>query len=247
MSYKNILFYLFSFASINHVLATNLKIGLVTEVDFPVYKDTKNDLTVLPLLDYDNGTVYIDGFDMGAYLYQNDQHELAINANYHDNGFRPKDSSNEHMQKLDKRHETIMLGVNYTHIANWGVIDTRFNTDILGKNKGFLADVGYLAVFQKKHFTFAPKIGVSWHSNHYNNYYYGVSQQESKKTGFQSYQSRQSIQPYLEMNMNYQISPKVDIFFSGRYEQLRSQIKNSPIVEKSYAPSIQLGMKYQFQ
>ena len=224
--------------------AGDLKLGVATSVDFSAYKGGKNDISVWPIIDYKNDFLYVDGTEAGVYLYQTDRHEIAITAYHNHQSFHPKDSDDEQMKKLKARHSTMMAGINYTYQNSWGAIDTQFTADTLNQNKGYSADLAYVGAIQKKRVTVAPRVGLLWHSNQYNNYYYGVSEQEARQTGFNQYQSKQGLKPYLELNINYQVSPKWDLFFSGRYEQLSHTIKNSPIVDKSNTSSIQLGIKF---
>lgn len=227
------------------LFAHDIKLGTVVEVSSSAYKGLGSDLTFLPVLDYDNDQIYIDGAEAGAYFYQSKQHELSVIVNYHNVGFRPKDSSDSRMKKLDRRYETVMAGLNYTYMGNWGAMDAQVMTDVLNKNNGIIVDIGYIAFLQKEPFIFAPKIGLIWQNAHYTNYYYGVTKEESAQSSFNPYSSKQSINPYIELNMNYQMSPKFDLFLSGKYEFLNKQIKNSPIVDRKNTASIQLGFKYQ--
>lgn len=222
------------------------ELGAQVEFNSPLYKGTKREFKVLPVVNFDNKRVYIEGMEAGVYLYQSEKHEWRFNSEYYDIAFNPKDSSDAQIKQLDKRRATIMSGIDYLYKGKWGGINLNVSADVLNKNKGFVADVSYIALVEKNQFTVMAKAGAKWQSDRFNNYYYGVSKNESHRANIPFYESKQGINPYLELGINYQATPKWGVFILGEHAFLNKNIKNSPIISKKTDTTIKVGAKYTF-
>jgi hypothetical protein len=51
--------------------------------------------------------------------------------------------------------------------------------------------------------TLTPGIGVQYSSENYNDYYYGVSKNESRRSGLKTYGADDGWDPYLELTASY--------------------------------------------
>ena len=161
-------------------------------------------------------------------------------------GYRPGDSDDDRMKKLDKRRGTLMAGLAYTHNADWGILRTTFTGDTLDYSNGMIGDFAYLYKFELDAFTLVPGVGVTWSSKNQNKYYYGVSDNESRRSGLDSYTPSDSWAPYVELSANYKINKDWNAFFMGRYIKLSDEVKDSPMVDKSYTGVLMTGVSYSF-
>ena len=71
----------------------------------------------------------------------------------------------------------------YSHNAEWGTLRTTFTGDTLNNSNGTVGDVTYLYKFNLDALTLVPGVGVMWNSKNQNKYYYGVSANESRRSG----------------------------------------------------------------
>ncbi len=78
-----------------------------------------------------------------------------------------------------------------------------------------------------------PGIGPEWNSDNQNEYYYGVSQHESNRSGMRSYDPDSSWNPYLELSANYRFLGDWSVYGAARYTRLSNEITDSPMVDKS--------------
>ena len=58
-----------------------------------------------------------------------------------------------------------------------------FTGDTLNNSNGLVGDVTYLYKFNLDALTLVPGVGVMWNSKNQNKYYYGVSANESRRSG----------------------------------------------------------------
>ncbi|MGY2950158.1 outer membrane scaffolding protein for murein synthesis (MipA/OmpV family) [Ewingella americana] len=104
----------------------------------------------------------------------------------------------------------------------------------------------YLYTFHQDNWALVPGIGVQWSSSNQNQYYYGINSNESRRSGLNSYSPDDSFSPYLELSAKYDINKDWQAFFMGRYIRLDSEVKDSPMVDKSYSGMLWTGVTYSF-
>lgn len=150
------------------------------------------------------------------------------------------------MKGLDKRRMTLMGGATYRHTADWGIVRTSLLGDVLNNSNGMIWDLTYLYRFQMGDFSLTPGIGATWNSANQNRYYYGVSGHESARTGISRYNPDDSWSPYVELSASYQIAPQWNASVMGRYIRFDSEIKDSPMIDKSGQALIWTGVSYTF-
>ncbi|MEG1348127.1 MAG: MipA/OmpV family protein, partial [Hafnia sp.] len=87
---------------------------------------------------------------------------------------------------------------------------------------------------------------VTWNSANQNDYYFGVSGSESNRSGYKRYTADDSWNPYVELTARYQINSSWNAFFTGRYIRLSDEVKDSPMIDKSYSGLLWTGVTYTF-
>ncbi|MGJ5666019.1 MipA/OmpV family protein [Morganella morganii] len=219
-------------------------VGSVAEL-YP-YKGLGSDLTVVPVFNYNGDVFFVRGAMVGLYLWDTPVDTLAININYSPLHFKPRDSNDEKLKCLNNRRSTAMAGITYNYNAPWGILRTSVSADILNKNNGVIADASYSYMFSMNELTLTPGIGIGWKDKRFNNYYYGVSVNEAQKSGLENYDVGSGISPFIEFSASYNIYNNWNLFITGRYSKIDSDIRNSPMVDKSYSGFAFTGIIYSF-
>ncbi|WP_369788038.1 MipA/OmpV family protein [Rouxiella sp. WC2420] len=200
----------------------------------------------LPVINYDGDTFYVHTLVAGYNLWKDQQNQLSIIAGYNPFSFRPGHSDNEQLKRLKKRHGTLMAGLAYSYNAEWGTIRTTLTGDTLDNSNGIVGDVAYLYAIKGDNWAVVPGVGVTWDSANQNKYYYGISNRESYRSGLESYKPNDSFTPYVEVSAKYSFNPQWQAFVTGRYTRLTNEIKDSPMVNKSYTGLLMTGVTYTF-
>ncbi|MFI3309005.1 MipA/OmpV family protein [Ewingella allii] len=221
-------------------------LGASALVDVNPYKGYDTKVLPVPIISYEGDDFYFHTLTAGYYLWKDDQNKFSLTATYIPFGFKPDDSDDSQMKRLDKRRGTLMAGLAYSHIEDWGTIRTTFNGDVLDNSDGMVADLAYLYTFHQDNWALVPGIGVQWSSSNENQYYYGINSNESRRSGLSSYSPDDSFSPYLELSAKYDINKDWQAFFMGRYIRLDSEVKDSPMVDKSYSGMLWTGVTYSF-
>lgn len=221
-------------------------LGASTVFELLPYKGIESEVLPFPMIGYEGERFYINGASAGAYLWKGQQDRLALNIYYSPLHFKPGDSDDDAMKALDKRRSTMMAGLSYKYTANWGSVRTSISSDALNTSNGLNADAAYLYSINMNKLTLTPGIGAGWHNSNFNHYYYGITHSESQRSGLAQYDAKSSWAPYVEFTANYSLNDQWHIFASGRYISLSSEVKDSPMVDKSYSAIIATGITYRF-
>lgn len=226
--------------------AADVSLGVGALGSTSVYRGDDSHVYPFPMLNYESERFYFRGLGGGYYLWNDGENQLSLTAYYLPLGFKPGDNDDARMQQLDKRRGTLMAGAAYRHLAEWGEIRTVLAGDTLDYSNGIIWDTAYLYHFTMGDLNITPGIGASWFSENMNRYYYGVSSQESTRSGFSRYRPGDGWSPYVELSANYRLTPNWSVWAVGRYIRLSDETKDSPIVDSSYSAVMGAGVSYRF-
>lgn len=200
---------------------------------------------VLPSLIYDNDKVYARGSQLGGYLINNSENEVA--AYFQPNGyeFDPDDAKGA-FRGLDEREWSGMAGISYQRRIPYGAIKGQIETDIIGNSEGTLAKLSLATRYKTGDLTLYPSVGVEWANDTYNDYYFGVSEKESIKTGIKQYDADSSISPYINLNATYDINKDWMLSLGQRVGYLADEQADSPMVDNRTNFRTTIGVLYKF-
>lgn len=203
------------------------------------------ELRVLPGVFYDNNRVYARGAQAGAYLINDGANQLSVYAQLAGNSFDP-DDANGALKGLDKRKASAAAGLTYMRITPVGGFRAQIATDVLDRSGGNTARLSYLAKVTKNKLTVYPSFGFEYYDADYNNYYYGVSDEESTRTGVDGYESNNSLNPYINISANYDFNDKWAGFANQSLSYLPNEQYDSPMVNSRTESTTTLGLLYKF-
>ncbi|XBS68273.1 MipA/OmpV family protein [Acerihabitans sp. KWT182] len=210
------------------------------------YKGGDDKVLPFPLINYDGDSVYIQGLSAGYYLWKDQQNQFSMVVEYAPWRFKPSDDDYGYMKQLDERRSTAMAGLRYRFAAPWGIIRTEYVGDILNNSNGFTADLAYQYPFTFDKLTLLPGIGAAWASSNQNDYYFGVSQQESRRSGLDEYHPGDGWSPYLELTAVYAFTESWHGSVMARYTRLSDEVKDSPMVNANSTRFVGVGLTYRF-
>lgn len=210
------------------------------------YKDYDRTVVPVPVITYEGDDFWFRGLGGGYYLWNDESDKLSITAYYSPFEFKPKDSDDRQLRQLDKRKATLMAGLSYVHNTQYGFLRTSLAGDTLDNSNGVSWDLAWLYRYTNGGLTLTPGIGVEWSSENMNEYYYGVSGKESRRSGLDRYDPDSDWSPYLELSASYKLNDDWSLYGTGRYTRLSSEVKDSPMVDKSWAGALSAGVTYSF-
>jgi outer membrane protein len=118
--------------------------------------------------------------------------------------------------------------------------------DASGESKGQTIKLGLEHSFQSGgHFMFTPSVAAIWLDKKYADYYYGVRSAEAR-AGRPAYVADSTMNVELALRTDYMIDPKQAVFLSLGYTALGSEIKDSPLTDRSGETQVFMGYLYRF-
>lgn len=229
---------------------TEFLLGIAAGYADSGYHDKSADWTAAPLIQLETKRFYIRGLSAGVKLYTsaNQSQELLLGATYlRDYGLKPSDSNNVHLQQLNRRKNGVMADISYNLYTPYGNLETQVSHDISGTNKGITAQAQYSYFWSPKpQLLIKPIIGIAYYNRRFNQYYYGISIDESLRNGLAAYRPRASVNPYVGLETQYNLTPKLSGFVGILIEALPPTVKNSPMNDGKYRIEDTVGMMYHF-
>ena len=205
-------------------------------------------VSVVPLFLYDNNRFYLEGAEGGFYPYKDDKHWLRVGASYDRQQFTPRDANTDALKQLDKRKTSANAHISYMYISPFGGLEVKAMTDVFDRSGGQMVTLAHRGRFilADDKLTIYPKVGVTWQSKDYNQYYYGVSAEESARSGIAAYNTKDSFSPFVSVSAKYKLAGNVGLFANGRMDWLSSTQKDSPLTDDSSKSSVNIGLTYDF-
>jgi outer membrane protein len=207
--------------------------------------EESTEIKVLPGVFYDNNRVYARGAQAGVYLINDGSNQLAAYAELAGSEFEPEDATGA-LKGLDERKDSAAAGLSYMRLTPVGGFRAQYATDILDRSGGNIARLSYLGKISKNKLTVYPSVGFEYHDNDYNQYYYGVSDTESNRTGVDAYTANSSLNPFINVSANYDFNKRWAGFANQSVSYLPNEQYDSPMVDSRTDATTTLGLLYKF-
>jgi outer membrane protein len=146
---------------------------------------------------------------------------------------------------MDERKGTLEAGIAVEVELPVGELELMGVTDVLGEHEGQEISLSYEVEFELDRFSVTPFAGVIWQSEHFTDYYYGVTQRESRPWRT-AYEPDSALNPEAGIRIGYEISEHWSIMSEAGITFLDSTIEDSPIVDEGHELSGFLGVFYRF-
>ena len=221
-------------------------LGAAAAIGTSEYKGMDVQVLPFPLIKYEGERFFLRGLTGGLHLYKDDMQELSLQLSYLPQSFDASKSDHYSMRQLDDRYSTAMGGAGYRIKTPVGTGRANISGDLLGNNQGFLGDLAYLYNFDLAPVQITPGAGVMWASSSYNDYYYGVSGKESRKSGLHEYEAEDGWSPYVELSADCSLDENWHLFLNSRVTFLNGEVTDSPMVNEKSTTNMTTGVRYDF-
>lgn len=89
-------------------------------------------------------------------------------------------------------------------------------------------------------------VGVTWASEKFNEYYYGITAAESARSGLAANTPDSSTTGYVRLFADYTFNDHLCVWLEGSWQPLASEVKDSPMVERSNRMGFGGGVNWRF-
>jgi outer membrane protein len=222
----------------------SLSIGGGPYVQTQPYYNT--DPFVLPspvvFLDYD--IFYVRWSQMGVYFYGGEDWGFSVMLQPRPYGYKPDDSDT--LKGMHERKSSWEGGLALAGKNAYGFAEIVYLHDLLNSSNRSLIRAEAGTKIKHHNWTFVPSLMLFWFSKGFNEYYYGVREDE---TTFEraEYHPDAGVNVAIQNYINYQITPQWGILCNMRADVLNSTITDSPIVSDSFIFSGMISLLYSFE
>lgn len=218
--------------------------GVMAFLSSNPYRDGGMVVRVFPSLTYTSERFYIVGPRAGANLFKNRWISLNLAADYRFTGDAFEDEPA--LAGMEKRSDSLMGGLEMSlrNIGKWR-INSSIQTDLLGRHDGqeFMCSLG--RHFRNGRWSLTPTAGLVWRSSTYNDYYFGVREQEVRADR-PAYHPGASAEWFARVLARVEVTGSWSLLASTKLELLSGEVRDSPIVDKKVLTSTYLGVNYAF-
>lgn len=202
-------------------------------------EDIHNDF--IPLLTYSGETLFLAGTKAGAHLYKSADWRANLYAGYRFAGYNDEDK--EFLTGME-RDDSVDGGFDLTRVTALGDLTFDAASDVSSNHNGQVLSFNWSRHYDHGAWQVLPWVGVSWYSQDYNQYYFGVREQEALPTRPQ-YRADESTSLRLGSDIRYAIDSRQFLTFNIEYERLGNTVYDSPIVDEQ--DILKLGLNYRVQ
>ncbi|MGF1729115.1 MipA/OmpV family protein [Photobacterium kasasachensis] len=227
--------------------AGQVSLGAITSYAPEVYRDTDANVVVIPAVGYESEHVFFRGFSAGVRLYPiGTPTNVIFRLAYDPRTLKPSDSNDAKIQKLDEREASVLGGISYQMISQVGVFEVGAGTDLGNKHNGLYAEASWRLPIRMNRFGITPQLGYSYNSDRINNHLYGVSNEESLRSGLDVFDADWDGQYFVGLSGYVFVTESLRLNASVRYTNLEGDIEKSPIIAASVTSQGSIGISYVF-
>jgi len=224
-------------------------LGVGAYVQTQPYKDVTSIVVPSPVIFFDNSLFYVRWSRAGIYFLgdKNDDYAwgFSITAEPRPFGFKPSDSNA--VKNLDERETSFEGGIAFSASMQEKYIEIMALTDLLREHNAWLLKAEIGDKYRVKNFSFYPSITLSYQSDAFMNYYYGVSQKEALHSKYNFYKAEAGFQFGVQTYIKYPLTNKLSTLINLRADLLPKSAKDTPIVEQNSIYSGLVSLIYTFE
>lgn len=205
-------------------------------------------VTPTPVIFFDNSLFYIRWVRMGMYFAgekkENYSWGASITLQPRPFGYKPKDATI--LNGMDERETSWEAGLALAFKHEKFFFETILVHDVLDRSNGSVIRAELGTDYKTGDWSFYPSILAVWHSNKFNDYYYGVNNDESSLFR-PAYTAKADIDYAAQTYINYAFNKHWNTLINLRADYLSAQIRHSPVVDDNLMLSGMVSLIYNFE
>lgn len=206
------------------------------------YRDFDDDVQALPLILFENRWISAFGTRLDVKLPSAGPVQFRLRAQYSGDGYEAKDSP--YLEGMAERKGGVWVG----GAAIWRGSYATLGAEALastGSAEGKRVKLELSREFHTGPVTVTPRIAANWYDSKYVDYYYGVRADEAR-AGRAQFTGDAGSSVQVGVRFGYAYNKRHNFFVDVSANSLSSDIKDSPLIDRSTESSVRLGYLYAF-
>lgn len=210
------------------------------------YKGSDARVLPMPVINYEGEHVFLKNTEAGIWLWNDGMQKFSVGVTLLPRYFRASKSDDPAMKQLDNRNILVLGTLGYELDTAYGRLNLSASGDITGTSDGFLVGASYAYPLHFGPLSLIPNAGVIFASEHFNDYYYGITRGESIRSGLPTYSPDSSLTPFVGVHADYALSDHWSLFATWKMTFLDDEIQDSPMVDRDTQHIFGGGITYTF-
>lgn len=212
------------------------------------YRDTKTNILPIPFISYQGQYAVLYG-PIAKLRYRFDKNQtVGLRFQLGMQEFDPSDADTAPMSQLDERQRLLFAGPYYRFNNEYGQITAGAVYDVSGRSSGATnLQVRYAYPYSAlgRRVYVRPGLGLSWFNKAFGEHYYGVSSEESARSGLNEYHGKSFFEPFASLFAGIKLFKKVYWTNVANFNYLTNPVKDSPMVNKRFTYTLITGITYE--
>jgi len=224
-------------------------LGVAVITSQKAYTGIDRDNKLLPILSYENRYIRLSGPELAVKLpgYQfseSNNVNFSIIGKYDFTDYKQSDAPI--LNGMADRDGGFRAGFKAEWQNSIADISAEYVTEVSGDSEGSEVNLTVEKTWHfAQHYMFTPRIAVSWQDKKHIDYYYGVRRNEvTAERAF--YQGEAGMNIETGARVGYMFEQRHIIFLDVSLTSLATEIKDSPLVDRSTENRVFLGYSYRF-
>jgi MipA family protein len=203
-------------------------------------------MLALPIINANYGDrFYVNALQAGVWLIDSEDKRLRFGLTTQARfGWDAEDG--KLTRGMDDRDFSLDLGPSVRWQTDYGTFNAQWGFDIGGASHGQTIDLQYIkSLYRGSAFKLNGSAGVTWNDHKFNDYYFGVSANET--SAFRpAYSAGSGTEFRVGLNGSYAVGKDSCLLFGGAITRLGNQQADSPIVETRMQPFAYFGYSFAY-
>lgn len=229
----------------------SLGLGLGVISQQQPYTDIDREEIAIPIVQYENkyfrlfgptAEVKLPGFDIG----RSQRLDFSVLARYSAGaGYEPGDAPI--LNGMEERKGAFWAGAKAVWSSDWVDVSAEWTADVSGDSDGQRFALGLERTWRiGERIRLTPRLGANWMDDKFVDYYYGVRDSEAR-VGRPSYVGTSGVSAEAGLQGVYMFNQRHSLVLDLEITSLASEIKDSPLVDRSTQNRVFLGYVYRFR
>ncbi len=176
-------------------------------------------------------------------LIDNERFMFGVKAEARFDGFEASDDP--FFAGMEDRDGGIFAGVRAEYKTDYGNFVGEWQTDVSGKSDGAYGSLGSYWTIDAGRGRWVPKVALEYYDSSYTDYYFGVRADEATADR-PAYSADSALHVDLGVDYFHRLTDRQQLIASLKYRHYDSAVKDSPLVDSSGSPRINIGYLYTF-
>lgn len=230
------------FPTVGEKQQARIGIGLAALVENEGYKDGDTEVEALPVFFYQGERLRVLGPQLTYRVFGDRDNNIGLRVDYRFDGHEQDDG--KIFEGMEERKSGIAVGFTGQLKAGPGHIYYSAARS-MSASRGMYATIQYGIPMEIKGWTVVPRAGVEVFNAKYADYYFGVRAGEAR-AGRPAYAAGRALNLDVGVDLHRDLGRHHTVFGSVKYRRYDGAIQDSPLMEKSASPRMNIGYLYRF-